>query len=241
MLLARLLDSPSIFLQFPLQLALLLDPPASLSLHTPASCHYLPLPMSLLRVLSKLSRHINPRPSYRPYSPSLIYSRNYLPHHGPPPVSFLSLTPVFTPLTPSFLPSHTPLFTTITPAYIRHLPNYYQTYPPPPPLAVTYPGLECELCVVVELGPRGGDQCWNLLTEISHTLVGEKFLSKQTNTTDPDIYRHDVSVFDVFIASYDVTVLPDPSECKHLLLWQPPRKRKPPLIRYTEKKITERK
>lgn len=87
MLLARLLDSPSIFLQFPLQLALLLDPPASLSLHTLASCHYLPLPMSLLRVLSKLSRHINPRPSYRPYSPSLIYSRNYLPHHGPPPVT----------------------------------------------------------------------------------------------------------------------------------------------------------
>lgn len=69
MLLARLLDSPSIFLQFPLQLALLLDPPASLSLHTPASCHYLPLPMSLLRVLSKLSRHIKPRPSYRPLLP----------------------------------------------------------------------------------------------------------------------------------------------------------------------------
>lgn len=69
MLLARLLDSPSIFLQFPLQLALLLDHPASLSLHTPASCHYLPLPMSLLRVLSKLSQHIKPRPSYRPLLP----------------------------------------------------------------------------------------------------------------------------------------------------------------------------
>lgn len=170
---------------------------------------------------------------YHPHFPIFIFA--------PPPRYFLSLTPVFTPLTPFFLPSHTPLFTTITPAYIRHLPHYYQTYPPPPPLAVTYPGLECELCVVVELGPRGGDQCWNLLTEISHTLVGEKFLSKQTNTTDPDIYRHDVSVFDVFIASYDVTVLPDPSECKHLLLWQPPRKRKPPLIRYTEeKKMKER-
>lgn len=283
MLLARLLDSTSIFLQFPLQFALLLDPPASLSLHTPASCHYLPLPMSLLRVLSKLSRHINPRPSYRPllplfdlltklftppwsatsytrrsshirqlfftltsltfrYCPSITLTFPFLFYTCPPPHRcFLSLTPVFTPLTPSFLPSHTQLFTTITPAYIRHLPHYYQTYPPPPPLAVTYPGLECELCVVVELGPRGGDQCWNLLTEISHTLVGEKFLSKQTNTTDPDIYRHDVSVFDVFIASYDVTVLPDPSECKHLLLWQPPRKRKPPLIRYTEKKIKERK
>lgn len=180
-----------------------------------------------------------------PYFPLLSL---YHPHF---PIFILHLppTPPLLPFTnPSIYPTN-PLFPAITyPTIYHYYPRLYPSVtpllpnlPPPPPLAVTYPGLECELCVVVELGPRGGDQCWNLLTEISHTLVGEKFLSKQTNTTDPDIYRHDVSVFDVFIASYDVTVLPDPSECKHLLLWQPPRKRKPPLIRYTEKKIKERK
>lgn len=103
---------------------------------------------------------------------------------APPP-------PVFTPLTPSFLSVKnrvTPLFTSF-----RHLPHTIeQTYPPPPLLAVTYPGLECKFCVVVELGPRSGDQCWNLSTETSRALVGDMWTcfhrSKQA-FTNHEIYR----------------------------------------------------
>lgn len=132
----------------------------------------------LHKLQKSLTRYFSHSLTFRS-CPSIIFTFHtafFFLHLPPPP-------PVFTPLTPSFLSVTyrvTPLFTSF-----RHLPHTIEQTYPPPLLAVTYPGLECKFCVVVELRPRGGDQCWNLSTETSRALVGDMFLSKQTSK----IYR----------------------------------------------------